>query len=155
MMLVASADTFDRFSRNTIRYGSKVAILCVCFVQTILAVEKIKNMNLDSIGDENIEFCAGSICRPKIEQFQGKSCRNRIQMNLEKCWLRTILLVTCICVGNTRLASTNKNLPCHEIRRFVAQINPNRMNGLQIMEIVTFLLSDRCLNHTLRSPTIE
>ena len=47
-------------------------------------MKKTKNITLDLIGGQNHKFWVGSSCGQKLEQFQAKTCRSRIQMILKK-----------------------------------------------------------------------
>ena len=46
--------------------------------------KKQKNIALGLIGRQNHKFWVGSSCGQKLEQFQAKTCRSRIQMILKK-----------------------------------------------------------------------
>ena len=47
-------------------------------------MKKTKNIALGLIGGQNHQFWVGSICGQKLEQFQAKTCRSRIQMIFKK-----------------------------------------------------------------------
>ena len=92
-------------------------------------MKKLENLTLEFIGGQNYEFCVGSISRPKIEQFQGKTCRFRIQMILTKSRFGAKLLVTCMYLGDTQLVNTPGNLPYKKIVDLSSksmQFHPNK-----------------------------
>ena len=55
-------------------------------------MKKLKNLTLHLIEGQNREFWFGSICGQKIEQFQCKTCRTRIQVILTKSMYNTTSL---------------------------------------------------------------
>ena len=59
-------------------------IQCTLFVEGYDRWKNKKYFALDLFGGQNHKLWVGSICRQKLEQFQAKTCRIRIQMILKK-----------------------------------------------------------------------